>query len=133
MSKGNKRCPCGSGRKHKNCCGKESREIPLGPQEQEMIEAQLQRFREKFGREPGPGDPIFFDPDSDTPVPFNEAHFTSGMVDLMRKAGIPDELIYAFSKTGMLLTDQNMNQFSQDDIDEWTAAIEEYRNRPDKN
>jgi hypothetical protein len=27
-------------------------------------------FVEKFGREPGPNDPVFFDPDADTPQPF---------------------------------------------------------------
>jgi hypothetical protein len=31
----------------------------------DMMQQQLQAFREKFGREPGPEDPIFFDPDAD--------------------------------------------------------------------
>ena len=38
---------------------------------QEIIEAQLQRFREKFGRDPGPSDPVFFDPDAAEPVPIS--------------------------------------------------------------
>jgi hypothetical protein len=29
-----------------------------------ILEAQQQRFREKVGRDPGPSDPVFFDPDA---------------------------------------------------------------------
>jgi hypothetical protein len=36
------------------------------------MKAQLARFKEKFGREPGPNDPVFFDPDEDTPKPIPE-------------------------------------------------------------
>jgi hypothetical protein len=36
---------------------------------QEAFEANLQAFREKFGRDPGPDDPVFFDPDADEPTP----------------------------------------------------------------
>jgi hypothetical protein len=35
------------------------------------LESQLDRFRQKFGREPGADDPVFFDPDADTPVAMN--------------------------------------------------------------
>ena len=34
-----------------------------------ILEAQRQRFRAKFGRDPGPHDPVFFDPDAIEPVP----------------------------------------------------------------
>lgn len=36
------------------------------------LREQLERFREKFGREPGPQDPIFFDPDASEPTPLDE-------------------------------------------------------------
>ncbi|MFI2747265.1 hypothetical protein ACH5BA_13310 [Kitasatospora sp. NPDC018623] len=36
---------------------------------QDAVQRQLARFREKFGREPGPDDPLFFDPDADEPRP----------------------------------------------------------------
>jgi hypothetical protein len=35
--------------------------------ERASLEAQLEAFREKFGRDPKPGDPIFFDPEADEP------------------------------------------------------------------
>lgn len=36
--------------------------------EREALEEQCEAFREKFGREPGPGDPVFFDPEADQPT-----------------------------------------------------------------
>ena len=35
----------------------------------EMMQRQAERFRTRFGRDPGPDDPIFFDPDADQPRP----------------------------------------------------------------
>jgi hypothetical protein len=45
--------------------------VPLHPKLQEALEAQRAAFTAKFGREPGPHDPIFFDPDADVPRPIN--------------------------------------------------------------
>ncbi len=36
--------------------------------ERELLEKQRDMFREKFGREPGPEDPVFFDPEADQPA-----------------------------------------------------------------
>jgi len=69
------------------------------PQLLEVFEEQRQAFRRKFGRDPGPEDPIFFDPDSDTPQPvppekirdfeavlaehgFNEEEYLKGLAEL---------------------------------------------------
>lgn len=42
---------------------------PQEKQLHEMMERQAGRFREKFGRDPRPEEPIFFDPDADEPRP----------------------------------------------------------------
>ena len=44
----------------------------MTPEMEATILAQLDLFREKFGREAGPGDPIFFDPDFDVPTPLTD-------------------------------------------------------------
>jgi hypothetical protein len=44
---------------------------PLDNYLREMMERQAERFRTKFGRDPGPEDPIFFNPDADEPRPFD--------------------------------------------------------------
>ena len=54
----------------------------------EAIVRQRKLFIEKFGREPGPKDPIFFDPDCDVPTPLSEAKLKRGLIEAARKAGL---------------------------------------------
>jgi len=42
-----------------------------------ILQEQRRAFIEKFGREPGPSDPVFFDPTSDTPIPLTEEKLES--------------------------------------------------------
>jgi len=37
--------------------------------------------------------------------------------------------IYAYEKTGRLVTEQNQHLLSEADLDEWDAAIEEYERK----
>jgi hypothetical protein len=45
--------------------------LQLAPEAKEVIERQEEAFKLKFGRDIGPDDPIFFDPEADTPQPFS--------------------------------------------------------------
>ncbi len=54
----------------------------------EGLKKQHESFVEKFGREPGPGDPLFFDPDYDVPVPLTEAKLRRELSEAARKAGL---------------------------------------------
>ena len=54
----------------------------------EAMEQQLKNFKEKFGREMGPDDPIFFDPDCDVPMPLTEAKLRKELIEAARKAGL---------------------------------------------
>jgi hypothetical protein len=54
----------------------------------EVMEQQLKNFREKFGREMGPDDPIFFDPDCDVPMPLTEAKLKNELIEAACKAGL---------------------------------------------
>jgi hypothetical protein len=70
------------------------------------VHAELFRlFREKSGRDPEPGEPLFFDPDQDQPTQWPEAKATAGILEAMRKAGTPPQIIYAYRKTGLLLAE----------------------------
>jgi hypothetical protein len=103
------------------------RTVKLDPESMDMMQQQLQAFREKFGREPGPDDPIFFDPDADTPQPFRLEKFLEESTEAMVAAGIRPEIIYAHRKTGgLIVTDENQEKLSAEDIAEWEAAIDEY-------
>ncbi len=85
----------------------------------DILEEQRQKFIAKFGREPGPEDEIFFD------MPPLE-HVEHETVEAMKKAGLDPAFIYAYEKTGLIVTEDNQHLLSNIDLDEWQAAIEEY-------
>jgi hypothetical protein len=124
-------CPCGSGRKYKHCChdkgfewqqddeGTLYRSVPLSPEVADILQQQRQKFVEKHGREPGPEDPLFFDM-----PPVEQVEFQ--MVQAMKVAGLDPAFVYAFEKTGLLVTEQNQHLIPEADLDAWDAAIREY-------
>ena len=77
------------------------------PVRREIIEAQRQRFIEKFGRDWGPHDPNFFDPSADEPRPMIDEVLDQHLLEAMHKAGIRPAMIYAYQKTGRLVTYKN--------------------------
>jgi len=105
---------------------KRERTIPIDAETQAALREQLARFRQKFGRDPGPNDPIFFDPEMDTPIPMNLDKVQREIVQAMVKAGIAPEIIYATQKTGLILTEANADKMLPEDRAAWDAAIEEY-------
>jgi hypothetical protein len=125
-------CPCGSGKQYGDCCydkgfeylvdedGTIFKSIPMSGELAEVIEEQKRKFVERHGREPGPGDNLFFD------MPPWE-HVEHYMVEGMKQAGIDPGIIYAFEKTGLLVTEENEHLISDKDRAEWEAAIREYR------
>lgn len=102
------------------------RRIPATKEVRQILERQRERFREKFGREPGPDDPIFFDPDEAEPRPFEFDPTDTAIVKAMEAAGIDPALIYAYRRTGLLVSQGNLHLLSDKDLAEWQAALEEY-------
>jgi hypothetical protein len=98
---------------------------PISPEVADILQAQRQKFIDKHGREPGPNDPVFFD------LPHPE-HVEHQMVEAMKKAGMDPAFIYAFEKTGRLVTEQNQHLLPESALDEWQAAIEEYESKHGK-
>ena len=69
----------------------------LDQESYEAIVRQRKLFKETFGREPGPKDPIFFDPDFDVPTPLSEEKLKRGLKEAARKAGLDvDKILRAF-------------------------------------
>src|SRR4051794_9333594 len=127
-------CPCGSGKKYKVCClrkgieftedeaGTVRQSIPMTDDMAEVLQIQRQKFIDRFGREPGPDDPIFFD----LPHPEHVEHM---MAEDMKAAGIDPAIIHAFEKTGRLVTADNQHLIPEKDLEAWDAAIREYEER----
>lgn len=86
-----------------------------GAQVSGAFQRQLEKFREKFGREPRPGDPIFFDPDAKDPTPLSAGSLSRELDRLVGSAdeiGVPPALIKAFRDLGYLATEENRHLFS---------------------
>ena len=125
-------CPCGSGKKYKNCCwskkfewvqdddGTIRKAIPIPDELKELLQEHRQAFIDEHGREPSPDDLLL----SDLPHPEHLEHM---MVEDMKKAGIDPALIHAFEETGMLVTEGNEDLFTEEDIEKWNQAIAEYK------
>jgi hypothetical protein len=130
---------CGSGKKFKVCCAKHisktivrnietgQKMVKMSPELARLMEVQNQSFIEKFGREPGPGDPIFFDPTKDIPTPMTEEMIKKLTVTDMRNAGMSPELIYAYEKTGFVVLKENEHLFTKEDLEVWNDAVRKYR------
>jgi hypothetical protein len=124
-------CPCGSGKQYQDCCyekgfewqenedGDVFKSLPLSASLADILNEQREKFIEQFGREPGPDDHVFFD------MPHLE-HVEAQMVDEMKRAGINPAIIYAFEKTGLLVTEMNQHLIPAHDLDKWNAAISEF-------
>jgi hypothetical protein len=107
-----------------------SRTVHLSPWAVEALEAQRDLFREKFGRDPGPHDPVFFDPDADEPrrLTLDPSQVEADMLT----AGARPEVAYAIAKTGVLLQEDNEHLYPDDAKAEFWEAVEEYRARAAK-
>jgi hypothetical protein len=92
----------------------------------EALREQRQAFIEKFGREPGPDDPVIFDPDADAPVPLSEEKVRAAMLEAMQAAEIPLQLVYAYAKTGFIVGEDGYKNMGLADRAAYNAAIEEY-------
>src|ERR1022692_455529 len=94
----------------------------------EALEAQDEAFRNKFGREPGLEDPIFFDPDADQPQVPTESQqrkAIDAMYQIILMAGIDPAFAYAFRKTGRTLTEENVGSLTPTELAEWNEAIDD--------
>ncbi len=106
---------------------KPSRAIKIDNELRQGLEQQRERFRQKFGRDPGPHDPVFFDPDADEPRPMDPAHVQGQIIAAMQAAGIELATIHAYKRTGLLVTAENAKHLSAQDREDWRLALEEYR------
>lgn len=71
---------------------------------------------------------------TDIPGPIAESlpcQFSEEMVALFRRANVSPALIYAFSKTGLVVTEENQDRMPPAEIREWKQALRDYQRRLD--
>jgi hypothetical protein len=127
-------CLCGSGKKYKNCCygkgfewvesddGAVGRSIPVTEELADVLQQVRQAFIDKHGREPEPDELLFTD------LPHLE-HLEAMLAGEMEKAGFDPAFIHAFEKTGLLVSAENRHLIPETNLEEWEAAVEEYRRK----
>jgi hypothetical protein len=103
------------------------RRVPLNKEMIKILDQQRERFKEKFGRYPGPEDPVIWDESAAEPTPASEDDIHQTILAALIAAGSPPEFIYAFNKTGRLVTESNMHLLTPQEYQEWVDAVEEYR------
>jgi hypothetical protein len=98
--------------------------VKMTPEVYAALLEQREAFRKKFGRDPGPGDPVIFDPDADEPTEISSVRIEAETLEAMRKAGTRPEVVYAYKKTGILLMKDS--PASPRDRQAWEAAVKEF-------
>lgn len=129
---GNNYCPCGSQVKYKKCCqtkgidyflkrnGKIVREAPMTPERRAAFEAEKLRFQQEHGRRPTE--------EEESVMRYSEFEEIDSVIEKELIAmGASPETIYAYERTGILITRENEHQFPPDEIKRWAEAIQEYR------
>jgi hypothetical protein len=56
-------------------------------------------------------------------------HLEAMLVEDMKEAGLDPAFVYAFEKTGLLVSEENQHLIPERDLEEWRSAIEEYRRK----
>jgi hypothetical protein len=106
------------------------RPIELTAEVEPLVRELYRRFCKKFGREPTTEDPLFFDPDADSPVPLPPAklhELWAQLSDAMLSRGdITPEVAYAMKKTGLLATPDARHMLTHQQRHEWDNAMMEY-------
>ncbi|ATL28659.1 hypothetical protein [Streptomyces formicae] len=96
----------------------------------ELLELQVDCFRKKFGREPGPGDPLFFDLDASEPTPITRNDIDSmmlDMADLAEELGIDPVFFHAGCEVGYMVTEENKDMFTKAEVIAYSRAVARLR------
>lgn len=59
--------------------------------------------------------------------PVSEAEIDAVMLAALRDAQVRPEFIYAYQKTHRLVTEENAQYLTDEELAEWDAAVDEYR------
>ncbi|GAB2509470.1 hypothetical protein [Nocardia heshunensis] len=102
--------------------------VGLTDESRDLLESQVDRFRQKFGRDPSPDEPIFFDPDADEPSFMDPIIVDEMWQSLAESTDSP--LVRAFalaaSEVGYIVTEENEGHFSKREKEAFSNAVERH-------
>lgn len=128
----NEKCPCGSGKKYKNCCKKRrlkyykgkddnhySKSTPMHPELEPILEEEKLRFKQVFGRVPGDTDYI--------KGGVSLRDLKRGYKLMKRKDVVDKAWLYASDKTGYMLTEENQDLIPEREVKEFEKYVYKYK------
>lgn len=106
-----------------------SYQVTLPPEVVQAIRQQADSFREKFGRDMGPDDPVFFDPDADEPVHLSEARYNELFQEVAENIEDPEVRAFAFAwaDVGYIVTEENQHLFTAHEVEAFGKAVARHR------
>jgi hypothetical protein len=103
-----------------------SQEENVDPRLVEQLTRLRAAFIARFGREPQADEPLVFDPASDVPVPFRHANVKPEVHAAMVAAAVPAHILYAYERTGLLLSKEAAAKTAPDKLDAYRVAMDEF-------
>lgn len=103
-----------------------STDSPQGKQFKKAMKYQQKMFRKKFGRDPGPDDPLFFDLEADEPVPLTKKHFDNMMLEMAGHAaemGYDPAFFHACREVGYMVTSDSRHMFTTAEVIAFRRAM----------
>ena len=67
----------------------------MSPALRELLLKQREAFIQKFGREPGLTEPVFFDSHTDDPQPLDADEVTAALLNACEQAGLDPEQVFS--------------------------------------
>ena len=103
--------------------------VTLPPEAVQAIRQQVESFREKFGRDMGPDDPVFFDPDADEPVPLSEERYNELFREMAENVEDPELRAFAFAwaDVGYIVAEENQHLFTAHEVEAFGKAVARHR------
>jgi hypothetical protein len=129
-----KPCPCGSGFTYGDCCkekgfqyeigkrGQIVKNVPLSPEAVAVFKSAQKDFDKCFGRSPARYDKVMYAQYLHSPEDYSLQFRKIG-----KSVKVREEILFASERTGLIPTKKNLKLIPEVELDEWDAAIEEYR------
>lgn len=108
-------CSCGSGKKFKRCCG-----VPQAPVYPRTEFTLPQSLRERL--EPVKQQSQFVDAKTGEPTQVKPSAIAAALL----RAGTPHEVVWAYLKMGMYITEQTVELHAEPVVAAWRAALQGY-------
>ena len=112
--------------------GEAEKIIPINHETAEIIAQQEKLFREEFGPEPEPDDPLFFESSAAVPQFLSDESTDEIWNCLLQAAGdsgIDPAIVYVMNKTGRIVTETNAHFLTDAKLQEWNDAVDDYHQK----